>query len=129
MGGLYRDNGKENGNHYSIVGCSIVYDLRGGKVAQGQAPGSGHQRDTFDRGNERIVLSGLLHTWQPYPYSGAIWGGLYKDNGKENGNYYNIIGYILGLYSSSRDKSPRVSRRLDGLCLLSGGPLWDLQAS
>ena len=24
--------------------------------------------------------------------------GLYWDNGKENGNYYSIIGYILGLY-------------------------------
>ena len=24
--------------------------------------------------------------------------GLYKDNGKENGNYYIIIRYILGLY-------------------------------
>ena len=24
--------------------------------------------------------------------------GLYWDNGKENGNYYIIIGYILGLY-------------------------------
>ena len=24
--------------------------------------------------------------------------GLYRDNGKENGNYYIIIGYILGLY-------------------------------
>ena len=23
--------------------------------------------------------------------------GLYRDNGKENGNYYIIIGYILGL--------------------------------
>ena len=23
--------------------------------------------------------------------------GLYRDNGKENGNYYNIRGYILGL--------------------------------
>ena len=23
---------------------------------------------------------------------------LYRDNGKENGNYYGIIGYILGLY-------------------------------
>ena len=24
--------------------------------------------------------------------------GLYRDNGKENGNYYNIVGYMLGLY-------------------------------
>ena len=24
--------------------------------------------------------------------------GLYWDNGKENGNYYSIIGYILGFY-------------------------------
>ena len=24
--------------------------------------------------------------------------GLYRDNGKENGDYYIIIGYILGLY-------------------------------
>ena len=24
--------------------------------------------------------------------------GLYGDNGKENGNYYNVIGYIMGLY-------------------------------
>ena len=23
--------------------------------------------------------------------------GLYKDNGEENGNYYIIVGYILGL--------------------------------
>ena len=27
--------------------------------------------------------------------------GLYWDNGKENGNYYSIIGYILGLYWDS----------------------------
>ena len=26
--------------------------------------------------------------------------GLYWDNGKENANYYSIIGYILGLYRS-----------------------------
>ena len=25
--------------------------------------------------------------------------GLYTDNGKENGNYYVIIGYMLGLES------------------------------
>ena len=24
--------------------------------------------------------------------------GLYRDNGKENGNYYTIIGYTMGLY-------------------------------
>ena len=24
--------------------------------------------------------------------------GLYRDNGKEDGNYYNVIGVILGLY-------------------------------
>ena len=24
--------------------------------------------------------------------------GLYRDNGKENGNYYSIIGFMLGLY-------------------------------
>ena len=26
--------------------------------------------------------------------------GLYRDNGKENGNYCTIIGYILGLYTT-----------------------------
>ena len=26
--------------------------------------------------------------------------GLYRYNGKENGNYYIIIGYILGIQSS-----------------------------
>ena len=37
-------------------------------------------------------------------YIGVYWGnigvilGIYRDNGKENGNYYSIIGYILGLY-------------------------------
>ena len=25
--------------------------------------------------------------------------GLYRDNGKENGNYYSITGYMLGLES------------------------------
>ena len=30
--------------------------------------------------------------------------GLYRNNGKENGNYYIIIGYILGLY---RDNGKR----------------------
>ena len=24
--------------------------------------------------------------------------GLYRDNGQENGNYYNIVGHILGSY-------------------------------
>ena len=24
--------------------------------------------------------------------------GLYRDNGKENGRYYSIIGYVTGLY-------------------------------
>ena len=33
-------------------------------------------------------------------YIGAILG-LYRDNGKENGNYYSIIGYILGLYRAT----------------------------
>ena len=28
---------------------------------------------------------------------------LYWDNGKENGNYYNIIGFILGLYWDNGD--------------------------
>ena len=32
-----------------------------------------------------------------YLLGGKIWG-LYRDNGKENGNYYIIIGYILGIY-------------------------------
>ena len=27
-----------------------------------------------------------------------VFFGLYGDNGKENGNYFVIIGYILGLY-------------------------------
>ena len=27
--------------------------------------------------------------------------GLYRDNGKENGDYYIIIGYMLGLYWGS----------------------------
>ena len=31
-------------------------------------------------------------------YIGVIILGSYWDNGRENGNYYNIIGYILGLY-------------------------------
>ena len=33
-------------------------------------------------------------------YIGAILG-LYRDNGKENGNYYSITGYILGLYRAT----------------------------
>ena len=40
------------------------------------------------------------------PFEGIYWlvlvyiyiGGLFRDNGKENGNYYIIMGYILGLY-------------------------------
>ena len=36
-------------------------------------------------------MPGLVHP----PYL-----GLYRDNGKENGNYYIITGYILGLYWS-----------------------------
>ena len=31
----------------------------------------------------------------------GLYLGLFRDNGKENGNYYIIIGYILGLYSNS----------------------------
>ena len=30
--------------------------------------------------------------------------GLHRDNAKENGNYYNIIGYILGLYIGIMEK-------------------------
>ena len=32
-------------------------------------------------------------------YMGVIWR-LYRANGKENGNYYIIMGYIMGLESS-----------------------------
>ena len=31
------------------------------------------------------------------------WGSI-GDNGKENGNYYSIIGYILGFYWGSMEK-------------------------
>ena len=31
----------------------------------------------------------------PYFWETTIWG-LYRDNGKENGHYYILIGYILG---------------------------------
>ena len=39
--------------------------------------------------------------------------GLYRDNGKENGNYYIIIGYTLGVIVplnrwGSDDKTPKV---------------------
>ena len=38
-------------------------------------------------------------------FIGIIWGfiGIYRDNGKENGNYYSTIGYILGLSVVSLD--------------------------
>ena len=35
-----------------------------------------------------------------YGIMGSIWG-FYRDNGKENGNYYSIMGFIWGLYSTS----------------------------
>ena len=31
--------------------------------------------------------------------------GLYRDNGKENGNNYIIIGYILGLYRDNEKEN------------------------
>ena len=33
----------------------------------------------------------------------------YWDNGKENGNYYSIMGYILGFYRSSKEAWCHVS--------------------
>ena len=42
--------------------------------------------DKLAEADDECILSAI--TW------GAIWG---RDNGKENGNYYFIIGCILGL--------------------------------
>ena len=66
--GLYWDNGKENGNYYSIIGYILGLYWDNGK----------------ENGNYQSIIGYIL--------------GLYWDNGKENGNYYMIIGYILGLY-------------------------------
>ena len=37
-----------------------------------------------------------LH-YRDYRVYVGVYIGLYWDNGKENGNYYSIIGYILGV--------------------------------
>ena len=31
----------------------------------------------------------------------GLYRGIFWDNGKENGNYYSIMGYILGLYRNN----------------------------
>ena len=41
----------------------------------------------------------MKRLWDIYIYIYIL--GLYRDNGKENGSYHSIIGYMLGLY---RDK-------------------------
>ena len=47
-----------------------------------------------------IPTSPLQAIYNPYygPFNIKVIKGLYWDNGKENGHYYSIIGYILGLY-------------------------------
>ena len=42
-------------------------------------------RCSADLGQHRIIIHGI--------YTGYIW--LYRDNGEENGNYYDMIGYIF----------------------------------
>ena len=69
--GLYRDNGKENGNYYNTIGYILGLYGDNGK----------------ENGNYYNTIGYIL--------------GLYGDNGKENGNYYNTIGYILGLYGDN----------------------------
>ena len=56
------------------------------------------------RDKGRHGLSEIWRRLNPLPYSppevDRIWGRLlwlYRDNGKENGNYYIITGCILGL--------------------------------
>ena len=66
--GLYRDNGKENGNYYIILGL--------------------YKDNGKENGNYYVIIGYVL----------GIYKGKYWDNGKENGNYYVIIGYVLGLY-------------------------------
>ena len=46
------------------------------------------------RSNEPGTRAGSMD-WGYRVYIGVIWG--YRDDGKENGNYYITMGYILGI--------------------------------
>ena len=56
-----------------------------------------------------LAVAGGSLLAQQHEASGLGWGphkesimgfmlGFYRDDGKENGNYYSIMGFILGLY-------------------------------
>ena len=49
--------------------------------------------------NERALKPPVASQYELY----CVILGLYRDNGKENGSYYIIIGYIFGLYWHSLD--------------------------
>ena len=46
----------------------------------------------------RICQDKLLETFTGIQSNIEVISGLYTDNGKENGNYYSLMGYMLGLY-------------------------------
>ena len=66
--GIYRDNGKENGNYHNIGFILGLYWEYIGIMEKNM--------------ETRLYIGVML--------------GTYRDNGKENGNYHNI-GFILGL--------------------------------
>ena len=43
------------------------------------------------------IMEKKMETLGPFKRIYRVIWGLYRDNGKENGNYHIIIGYILGL--------------------------------
>ena len=55
------------------------------------------------------IMENKMETLGPFKgiyrdYIGGCILGLYRDNGKEHGNYFIVIGYILGLYRDNGKK-------------------------
>ena len=94
--GLYWDNGKENGNYYSIIGFILGLYWDNGK----------------ENGNYYSIIGFIL--------------GLYWDIGKEKGNYHNLVGciyiYTYGVSTNLGDPSFRVCILYEGRPKFLGSP-------
>ena len=79
--GLYWDNGKENGNYYNGLYIGVMLGLYWGYIGR------------MEKKMETTIMGYILRLYR-------VILGLYWENGKENGNYYNglYIGVMLGLY-------------------------------
>ena len=98
MLGLSRDNGKENGNYYVIIG----YILATSKLCVTRILGSScHvRRDSTGRACLNWLCCALYFILGVYSGYRVHIVVIYRENGKDNGNHYLAIGlkgYVLGL--------------------------------